>query len=293
MPRTKDNNRATVNVFLFIAIFSLICFSACSNSHTTQIKSAQSVYDRVMKSGTIRCGYGIFPPYCMKDPNTGKLSGIFVDILNEAGKNLSLKIDWAEEVGWANIIQGLETDRYDVIPTGIWPNASRGKHGSFSIPLFYNVYKAYARQKDNRFDNDLQSINSESVIIATIDGYTVQYIAQKRFPRARMLTHPDMCDGGQVFLDIVSNKADVTFADPSLAKIFLQSHPDSIKEVGKKPISLQSNTMMFKIGETAFKSMLDTALTELINTGYVDTILNKYEPTPSVYLRVAKPYRTN
>ncbi len=269
-------------------------FSGCSlPSNKSSNNETNSLYQRVIKSGTIRCGYGMFPPYCMKDPNTGKLSGIFVEILNEAGKNLGLKIDWSEEVGWANIIQGIETNRYDLIPTGIWPNASRGKHASFSIPLFYNRLDAYVRTKDDRFNNNLKTIDSKSIIIATIDGYINQDIAKRRFPQTRILSHPDMCDGAQVFLDIVNKKADITFDDPSLAALFLKNNPGTIKKITSKPIAVEANTMMFKIGEPAFKSMLDTALTELINNGYVDSVLNKYEPSPGVYLRLAPPYQTH
>jgi polar amino acid transport system substrate-binding protein len=275
---------------LLLAAILLAGCSVCSN--TTANVPGNSLYQRVMQTGTIRCGYAMFPPYCVKDPNTGKLSGIFVEILEEAGKNLGLKINWSEEVGWGSIIQGLETNRYDLVPTGVWPNANRGKHASFSTPLFYNGFNVYVRANDNRFTNNLQSINSESVTIATIDGYHVQDIAKNRFPHAHRLTHPDMCDGGQVFLDVITNKADVTFADPSLAALFLKNNPGTIKNIAKKPISIEANTMMFKIGESAFKSMLDTALTELINTGYVDKVLNKYEPKPGVYYRVSLPYQT-
>ena len=137
------------SIIVFISIVT-VALTGCSLNSNSPCR-AESVYERVMKSGTIHCGYAMFPPYCMKDPNTGKLSGIFVDILNEAGKNLGLKIEWTEEVGWASIIQGLEANRYDLVPTGIWPNASRGKHASFSIPLFYNALNIYVRAKDNRF----------------------------------------------------------------------------------------------------------------------------------------------
>ncbi len=279
---------------VYLAFLSaLVLLTSCSmQADRSSHSQSDSLYHRVMKAGTIRCGYAMYPPYCMKDPNNGKLSGICVDILEEAGKNLGLKIDWAEEVGWGSIIQGIETNRYDLLPIGVWPNANRGKHASFSVPLFYNAYEIYARQNDNRFTHDLQAINSRSVTIATIDGYHIQDVAKKRFPFAHILTHPDMCDGGQVMLDVITKKADVTFADPSLAAIFLKSHPGMIKNVGKKPISIEANTMMFKIGEPAFKSMLDTALTELINNGYVDSVLNKYEPKSGVYLRLAPPYQS-
>ena len=284
-----------MNNYLLIFFLTIIIpfINSCSSSSSYSYDNKNdSLYQRVIKLGKIRCGYGLFPPYCMKDPNTGKLSGIFIDILEEAGKNLGLKIEWSEEVGWSNIIQGLEANRYDLVPTGVWPNASRGKHVSFTIPLFYNRLDAYVRKNDKRFDNNIQAIDSNSVIIATIDGYINQTIAKSRFSYARLLTHPDICDGAQVFLDVVNKKADITFNDPSLAALFLKNNPNTIKCITTKPLTVEANTMIFKIGEPTFKSMLDTALDELINNGYVDSVLNKYEPTPGVYLRVAPPYKT-
>lgn len=273
------------------ALFMAIHLVGCASNHTSTFNPTESLYERVMRSGKIRCGYGMFPPYCMKDPNTGKLSGIFIDILEEAGKNLGLKIEWTEEVGWGSIIQGLEANRYDLVPTGIWPNASRGKHASFSMPLFYNALNIYVRANDDRFVRNQDGINSESITVATIDGYINQEIAKTRYPRARKLTHPDACDGGQVFLDVFTKKADVTLNDPSLAAIFLKNNPKTVKTVGDRPVAIEANTMMFKIGEPAFKSMLDTALTELVNNGFVDRVLDKYEPGPGVYYRLARPYQ--
>ena len=283
-----------INYFhLVLILWGIISLTSCGSSlNSTPSHSTLSLYDRVIKAGKIRCGYGMFPPYCMRDPNTGKLSGIFVEIIEETGKNLGLKIEWTEEVGWGSIIQGLETNRYDLVPTGIWPNASRGKHASFSIPLFYNRLDAYVRTSDNRFTNNLKAIDSESITIATVDGYLNQDIAKSHFPHAHRLTHPDICEGAQVFLDVTTKKADVTLNDPGLAALFLKNNPGTIKSITNKPITVEANTMMFKIGEPAFKSMLDTALTELINNGYVDTVLNKYEPKSGVYLRVALPYQT-
>src|SRR6516225_3924485 len=153
---------------LILLLFLSTSWTGCSMRSDNSATSDKSLYKRVMQSGTIRCGYAMFPPYCMKDPNTGKLSGIFVEVLEEAGKNLGLKIDWKEEVGWGSIIEGIETDRYDLVPTGVWPNASRGRLASFSTPLFYNALNVYTRANDHRFDN-LQAINSDTVTIATID----------------------------------------------------------------------------------------------------------------------------
>jgi ABC-type amino acid transport substrate-binding protein len=277
---------------IFLSMLSItILLTGCSPHSTSSVQN-NSLYQRVMQSGTIRCGYFMYPPYCMKDPNTKKLSGIFVDILEEAGKHLGLKIDWVEEVGSGTMIEGLETNRYDLVPTGVWPNASRGKRASFSTPLFYVGLGVYVHRNDNRFTNNLKSINSKSTKISMIDGQIVQAIAENQFPYASRLAHPNMSDNGQLLLDVATKKADVTFAESGIVELFLKHNPGTIQNITpKKPIAIFANTMMFKIGEPAFKSMLDTALAELINTGYVDTILDKYEPKPGIYYRLALPYK--
>jgi hypothetical protein len=77
------------------------------------VYAQDTVYDRVMKSQTIRCGYGLWSVYLHKDPNTGKMGGIYYDYMEALGKNLGLKIEWTEEVGWGDYIAGLKGDRFD------------------------------------------------------------------------------------------------------------------------------------------------------------------------------------
>ena len=36
----------------------------------------ETAYERVTRTGVLRCGYATWPPNVMKDPNTGKVSGI-------------------------------------------------------------------------------------------------------------------------------------------------------------------------------------------------------------------------
>ena len=43
----------------------------------------ESAYERVIRTGIIRCGYFVWPPFLAIDPNTNKKSGIFFDIVEE------------------------------------------------------------------------------------------------------------------------------------------------------------------------------------------------------------------
>ena len=54
---------------------------------------------------------------------------------------------------------------------------------------------------------------------------------------------------------------------------------------------LQVFLWTFRRGEPEFKAMLDTVLAEVINSGALDKIIDKYEPVPNLFYRVALPYR--
>ena len=110
----------------------------------------KSAYERINSSGKLRVGYIVVPPAVIKNPNTGQLSGIFVDTLQQAAKGLGLTIDWVEEVGWGTMIEGLDTNRYDLVCAQIWPNASRARKADFSKPLYYVGIGVYVRKGEKR-----------------------------------------------------------------------------------------------------------------------------------------------
>jgi ABC-type amino acid transport substrate-binding protein len=253
--------------------------------------SSSAVYDKVVGSSVIRCGYITYPPGCIKDANTGRLSGIFVEALEKAGENLGLKVEWVEEVGWGSMIEGLETNRYDLIGSPVWSNSSRGKLVGFTTPLFYSGIGVYIKKDDNRFTGDLQAMNSEKVKVSTIDGEMSDIIARTQFPKASRVSLAQLADNSQMFLDLVQGRSDVVFAEPYIAEQYLKNNANVIKNIAAdKPIRLFGNCMMFRRGQVEFKSMLDTALSELINNGYIDQLLDKYSPGPNTFYRVAYPY---
>ncbi len=239
----------------------------------------------------MRCGYVICPPACIKDPNSGKLSGGGIEALELICNKLGLGIQFTEEVGWATALEGLQTNRYDIIATPFFTNAARAKLADFSKPICYDPVFAYSKQGDSRF-NDLRHINSPTVTIATIDGETSQVIASTDFPKAKQLSLPQMTDYAQLLLSVTSGKADVAICEPITAYFFQKTNPNSLRVIDpKNPLRMFQTCWMFKRGEPEFKAMLDTVLDEIINSGDMDKILNKYLPDPKLIYRIALPYR--
>ncbi len=286
-------NRRSLNILAIVLLVALsLCMVGCNQSGNGGKQQSTSVYDQVIKSGVIRAAYLDYPPACMKDPKTGKLKGIFVETLEKAADNCGLKVQWTEEVGWGSQIEGLQTGRYDIVGSPVWANPTRGKMTTLSIPLYYSGIGIYTRSNDNRFTKDWMKINDPGVKIATIDGETGDLIARSSFPLAQRVSSPQNTDISQKFLDITGNKADVFFAEPYFGYKYLQSNPGTIKNIAaEQPIRVLGNCYMMKQGEFNFKHMLDVAMEDLINSGFVDKELDKYEPAKNTFYRVAKPYR--
>jgi ABC-type amino acid transport substrate-binding protein len=276
-----------------VVVLSAMSVQSCSTTGTGSPVKAESLYDRVMGAGTIRCGYVIYNPGCLKDPNSGKLSGIGIETIEQVAKNLGLKVEWTEEVGWGTMLEGLQTNRYDMIATPIWTNSNRARLVDFSEPLYYSPINVWVKAGDKRFtEQNLNSLNAAKFVIATVDGETAEVIANEDFPLAKKLSLPQLSGVEQVLLNVSTGKADASFEEPAVAKAFLEHNKGSIEAVKMdKPIRVFPNCWMFKRGQMEFKDMIDTALAQLINSGAVEKTISKYEKHKGTLYRVALPYQ--
>lgn len=250
----------------------------------------ESAYDRVLRTGTLRCGYGLWEPMLMKDPNSGKMSGIFYDYVEALGKALDLKIDWAEEIPFGEHLEALNTGRIDAYCLE-WPNAIRAKKADFTQPIYYVAIYPYAKANDVRFDNNLDNIIKLKAKIGTIDGELTSLIAATKFPSAETFALPQLTDPSQLLMNIGTGKADITFTDTYTANKFMEKNPGMIRRVAlNSPLRIIPNTLAVKKGETALRDTLNSATEQLVNEGSVEDIIQKYELQKGTLLRTARPY---
>lgn len=249
-------------------------------------------YDHIMRTGTIRCAYLLYTPYFMKDVATGEMTGIFHDIMEEVGKSTGLKVEWVMEVGYDNIFPGLDNGQYDVFAGGLWPNSKRARAGYFTAPAFYSIVTAWGRANETRFKN-LEGINDPSVRISTVDGAIADVIAQTDYPKAKIVSLPTLTPYSMTFQNIIDNKADITFVDASVAQDFMRTRPGVLKQIApEKPLRIFGNSLVVRRGNIDLKLLLDTAMQELVYSGRIDKVLQKYEKNPSPFKRIAQPYVT-
>src|SRR4026209_1637959 len=83
-----------LGVIVLTVVVALVTVKLVTKSQS----QAGTAYSRVIDSGVVRACYSAYPPPLIKDPNTGKFSGIFFDVVNKAAANMSLKVEWNAEI---------------------------------------------------------------------------------------------------------------------------------------------------------------------------------------------------
>ncbi len=242
-----------------------------------QVMAAEPAYDRVVASGTIRCAYGVSAPVMVKDPNTGAVSGLDVDIWTEIGKELGLKIEWAEEAGWGNFIEGLKTGRYDAFCAEVWPDPARTKFLSLTDPVLFTFADAYVRTDDNRFDGNLAKINDPSIKIPAIEGDVSVAMAQNGFPKATIEYLPQTASLGEMFQSVISKKSDLLLIEQSMIAALDANNKNAIRKVTGVPhVFTFASYYGVLAGEYQLRDMVNVALRTMKNDGRLEKLAKKY-----------------
>jgi ABC-type amino acid transport substrate-binding protein len=253
---------------------------------------ANSRLDQVVKSGNLRVGYLVFPPYISKNAQTGEITGVFATLTEDLAKNLGVKVVWVEEVSLSSLAVSFQADRIDMIATPLWRSGDRAKTVDFSTPLFYSVVGTYVRAGDTRFDTDLGKLNANGIRVAALDGEMAGEIAKSDFPLATVQSLPQLTDYSQMLLEIASKKSDVTFYNRLFANRYMSANPGKIRELTPdRPIRVFAECFVLPIGDPKFASLINNGLLELLDNGGLERALRLNGEKPEEYFLRAPPYR--
>lgn len=286
-------NILTLSLVIIVTAF-ITKYITQQEDNPSQQSKEDSTFERVTSTNTIRCGYTLYSVGLNKDKE-GNLYGIYKDIMDELGKLLSLNIQWTEEVGWGEQIEGLKTKRYDMVCSPANLTGPRVRHADFSPALYYSPVYAWARKDDKRFwinSKDMMNrINQSDIKVATIDGEQAEAQAKKFFPKAQLYSAPQSSSFATMFTNVTTRKADITIAEPASVRAFLENmeSKDLLIPLNEdNPLILAVNIMMIKQGDMQFKALIHNAIETLEANGALHRIIEKWEPYPNSYIRTKR-----
>lgn len=288
----------TTRIFLcFFITLLVIAFDALSNQTLSANTAQPNAYERVLKSGILRCGYILWPNFMEKDPNTGQFSGLDYDYVNAIADSLDLKVEWSTEVNPAISVEILRAGKIDAICTAEGPLVpTTTKYLAYSQPLAYFPFFLYSRYNDDRFDQDITKANDPNIRIAVYDGDISTEIVRNFFPQSLRHSMPQAASPAQMYMDVATGKADLFIDGPLSVETFQRENPNQIKMVKQsKPLAVIPNTLSVLRGDEGrdLLDMINQAIDNLRNNGKEAQILAPYLQKNKMMIFPVAPQYTN
>lgn len=255
-------------------------------------KSAEAgALARVNSTNRLLCGYVSYAPALTKNLTTGVWEGFNADILQAVGKRLDLAVEFKVETGWATVATDLAAGKFDMLCSGFWVHPNVGKYALFSRPFMFQPVFLVARADDARFDGPL-NLNDPLLTMSALDGDNPVNIAQADFPKAKIMTLPNLTDFSEVLVSVATKKADFTLVDAATFGAFDRYNKGKLRLVHvDKPVRIYPVSYAFAADDVTLRDAVNAALDEMILDGSMDKIFDKYNEFPHAYYRAVVPFK--
>jgi polar amino acid transport system substrate-binding protein len=191
---------AAAAAFLFTA--SLIA-TAPRAAHAMDQNDPNYVLQEIETRGTLRVPVmvGEEPGY-IKDPQTDKWSGFYIQFLQSIADDLHVKLVPVETT-WGNLAADFQADKIDVA-IGVNPNPQRGLVVDYLWePIFTDAWAVLVPK--GKAVKNWSELNNPSKHIVVQTGSTMQIVAQNLLPKSQIVP---VTDRGTAILELQSGRAD-------------------------------------------------------------------------------------
>jgi ABC-type amino acid transport substrate-binding protein len=259
-----------VLVFLVSIILITTLLAACTQS------GPASVLDKIKKDGKIVVGTSAdYPPYEFVD-STGKKAGFDIELMEEIGKRMGVKVEWAD-MPFDSLIAAVKEGKIDASISCFNYNEDRAKEVGFSKE-YYNSEDSFIANKD--FTGKIVKPEDVAAYKLGVQSGTVQdtwikeNLIDKNLIKETNVQLYERVD--QAALDLEAGRIQILMSDYVPAKALLKAHPgfqmlfhEAIASAGPINIVLPLNDGKMK---TEIDKIIDTLKTE----GVIDQLAAKY-----------------
>jgi ABC-type amino acid transport substrate-binding protein len=250
----------------------------------------ESAYERVMRTGILRCGFIAWPPGFEIDANTKEVKGPTKEIFESIIKLTGWQAEFIE-VPLGTVATELKNGRIDAMCADGPFTVSTVKYVDYTSWAFYTPVFVYLRANEAKF-TDLSKLNDPTAEFVGIDGDLSIDLVTLRFPKAKIQTLSNMTDPAQMLLNVVDGKADAVILDPYTAEAFMRNNPGKIQSyTAEGPLAVYPLGFSVRWGEPELKAVLSRATEMAQNIGLLETKLDLYDPNRRIIYAPATAYQ--
>lgn len=229
---------------------------------------------------TLRFGVAAepYPPFLVKTPS-GQFTGFEPDLIRALCAQMNAKCE-IKEVAWDGIIPALLDNKFDVIFNSMGISPERQKVIAFSRP-YYETTGIFVAPKNVKLTLTPAGLAGKSIGVqgSTTNAEFVQS-AYGKTSTIRVYNTQDDCNA-----DLLAGRIDVMFMDKVGDIDFLKSKDGAtLEEKGTGSIKMDPLKYGLGVGaglrknDTALRTRIDQALTQLHDSGKYTQISEKYFP---------------
>lgn len=241
--------------------------AACTETPDKGLTASIDTLSRVQRDGVLNVGYVVYPPTVIKDPNSGELTGHFVDAIRFIADVMNVQLEF-HEATFGTVVAGLQSGRFDLSIAATYRTIPRAMTVAFSRPIMYIGNGAIVRRGDERFES-VDDMNASGLTLAVAQGEASHEYAREHL--AQSTIHAlETGDLAVPLTEVLAGRADVGLADSWTTAQFAEVHPDAVDLFAGHPYDLTPVGWAVRPDDVQWLQFVDTSLEYLQSTGRMD-----------------------
>lgn len=208
------------------------------------------------------------PPWTFLDEKN-QPAGYDVEIAKEVAKRIGIpKIEFVADL-FKNFVEGLKTDKYDLVFNDLTPTPERLKQVDFGAPYGVEDFRIFVRTSNNDI-KDKPDLKGKRIGVTT--GTSNETWIRANVKDAEIVTYDN---GGLVFNDLAIGRIDATVSSHFGGMKYVTVNKLPLKEVG--PIlTYQLSAPAMAKNQNALKDAVSKAIADMHADGTIDRLSKRW-----------------
>jgi len=262
------------------AVCAAVAIAAFAGPALAQTK--ESVLAKVKREGVLKVCYAQVTPDSYKDPRTGQWTGVFVDLVNELANWMKVKVE-PVEVQFGTAPLSLNRGDCDLFGASLLYNAPRALEINFVRPFAAKGMNGLvSKDKAGKFTK-VEDLNSPEVTLAVVAGSRDYEVAQRIFPKAKLLALQVTTDLA-AFDSVRRGDADVALANGITIRWWTKVDGNNwAVPAFTSDFSTQPNGWAIRYGDPDWKDFLDSFAAWIIANNKAQELYDSYLSRTSLF----------
>ncbi|NWA27968.1 transporter substrate-binding domain-containing protein [Pseudomonas gingeri] len=208
------------------------------------------------------------PPWSFIDDQNNP-TGYDVAVAQEVAKRIGIpKVVFIAD-NFKNFVEGLNTDKYDLVMNDLTPTPERTQQVDFSEPYGVEEFRIFLLDKNTDI-HERADLAGRSVGVTA--GTSNESWSRKHLTESDIRTYDN---GGLVFDDLTNGRLDVVISSWFGGERYRLANHLPLKAVGA-PLTYQLSAAAMRKGSDSLKAAVDKAIGEMIADGTIDAYSRKF-----------------